>query len=355
MRNRRTARPGQQRSGKLCRRASNWHARQSLVFLTVHCPHASRIQVGSWTDLASFCRAVRTSVFLAEQGIDPAEEWDEHDTPALHAVAFIGARPVGTARLIAHGADTARVGRMAVLAAHRTAGIGRRLLMRLLVAARARGDRQVVLHAQVTARGFYERAGFVAQGPVFDEAGISHVTMHRRLDSLPEDEPMTETTNFSICDLCDVHKADTSGAFRVLPPVFRDFGARGRFAGRVVTLQCFEDNSLVKQWLDQPGEGRVLVVDGGGSLRKALVGGNIGAAAARNGWAGVVIDGCVRDVGELAACDVGIRALAAMPLPTEKKQQGLAELPVRIQGVWVRPGDWLYADADGIVVMSPEA
>lgn len=162
---------------------------------------------------------------------------------------------------------------------------------------------------------------------------------------------MTEPTRFSTCDLCDLHKGDTTGAFRVLPPVLREFGARARFNGTVVTVQCFEDNTLVKQRLEGPGDGRVLVVDGGGSLRRALLGGNIGAAAARNGWAGVVIDGCVRDVDELSRCDVGIRALAAMPLPTERRQQGLADLPVRVQGVWVRPGEWLCADEDGIVVM----
>ena len=152
------------------------------------------------------------------------------------------------------------------------------------------------------------------------------------------------------CDLCDAHKTDTSGAFRVLPPVFRDFGAVRRFAGAVVTVKCFEDNTLVKAAVDSPGEGRVLVVDGGASLRKALLGGNLGAAAARNGWAGVVIDGCVRDVTELAACHVGIRALASMPMPTEKRQEGQRDVPVQIQGVWVRPGDWLCADEDGMVV-----
>jgi len=94
------------------------------------------------------------------------------------------------------------------------------------------------------------------------------------------------TPEFSTCDLCDLHKDDGSGAFRVLPPVFRDFGARRRFAGAVTTVKCFEDNSLVKAALDEPGRQRVLVVDGGGSLRRALVGGNLGAAAARNGWAG---------------------------------------------------------------------
>jgi regulator of ribonuclease activity A len=115
-------------------------------------------------------------------------------------------------------------------------------------------------------------------------------------------------------------------------------------------VQCFEDNSHVKAAVDEPGLGRVLVVDGGGSLRKALLGGNLGAAAARNGWAGVVIDGCVRDVAELADCALGIRALASMPMPTEKRQQGLRDVAVQIQGVWVKPGEWLCADEDGIVV-----
>lgn len=156
--------------------------------------------------------------------------------------------------------------------------------------------------------------------------------------------------HIATCDLCDIHKNDSSGAFRVLPPVFRDFGARHRFAGPVSTVKCFEDNTLVKAAVDSPGEGRVLVVDGGGSLRRALLGGNLGAAAARNGWAGVVIDGCVRDLAELALCDTGIRALAPMPLPTEKRGEGQRDVAVQLQGVWVRPGDWLYADEDGMVV-----
>ena len=152
------------------------------------------------------------------------------------------------------------------------------------------------------------------------------------------------------CDLCDAHKNDSSGSFRVLPPVFRDFGAVRRFSGAVVTVKCHEDNSLVKAMVDSAGLDRVLVVDGGGSLRRALLGGNLGAAAAKNGWAGVVIDVCVRDVAELATQAVGIRALASMPLPTEKRNQGQQDLAVQIQGVWVRPGDWLYADEDGMVV-----
>ncbi len=156
---------------------------------------------------------------------------------------------------------------------------------------------------------------------------------------------------FATCDLCDAHKNHADGAFRVLPPVFRDFGGKLKFSGPVSTVKCFEDNSFVKAAVSSPGLGRVLVVDGGGSLRRALVGGKLGAAAAENGWAGVVVDGCVRDAAELVLCDVGIRALALMPLPTERRDEGQRDVPVQVQGVWVRPGDWLYADADGMVVM----
>lgn len=166
------------------------------------------------------------------------------------------------------------------------------------------------------------------------------------------------TPTLATCDLCDAHKNDSFEQFRVLPPVFKDFGARRAFSGPVETVKCFEDNSLVKAAVDSCGfvdtpqgrVGKVLVVDGAGSLRRALLGGNLGAAAAKNGWAGVVIDGCVRDVAELAVLDVSIRALASMPMPTEKQNQGLKDLPIQIQGVWVNPGDWLYADADGMVV-----
>ncbi|MGH8822538.1 MAG: ribonuclease E activity regulator RraA [Rhodoferax sp.] len=158
------------------------------------------------------------------------------------------------------------------------------------------------------------------------------------------------THSIATCDLCDAHKGDVSSAFRVLPPVFCNYGAITRFNGPAVTIKCFEDNSLVKAAVNSEGGGRVLVVDGGGSLRRALLGGNLGAAAAKNGWAGVVIDGCVRDVAELAPLQVGIRALAAIPMPPDKRGEGQRDVPVRIQGVWVRPGDWLYADEDGIVI-----
>jgi regulator of ribonuclease activity A len=162
---------------------------------------------------------------------------------------------------------------------------------------------------------------------------------------------MSKSSNLVTGDLCDAHKANADGSFRVLPPLYRDFGRRKRFAGTIATVKCYEDNSFVKAALEEPGHGRVLVVDGGGSLRRALVGGNIAAAAAKNGWAGVVVDGCVRDSAELIECDIGIRALALIPMPTERRQQGERDVALHIHGVWVLPGEWLVADEDGIVVM----
>ena len=166
---------------------------------------------------------------------------------------------------------------------------------------------------------------------------------------------MSDPTPFSTCDLCDLHKTDSDGSFRVLPPVFTDYGARTRFSGPISTVQCLEDNSRVREAVNSPGEGRVLVVDGGGSLRRSLVGGLLGAAAARNGWAGIVVNGAVRDKAELAACAVGIRALALTPMPTDRRDQGLRDVPVQIGSDWLRPGEWLYADEDGMVVLTQRA
>ena len=158
---------------------------------------------------------------------------------------------------------------------------------------------------------------------------------------------------FSTCDFCDAHKDDHSGDLRVLAPVFHDYGGVVAFAGQVVTVRCHEDNTVVKQILEQePGEGRVLVVDGAGAVQRALVGGNIAAAAARNGWAGLVVHGAVRDAAELRATSLGIRALALMPMPTSRVGQGQRDVVVTVQGCLVRPGEWLYADADGMVLSS---
>lgn len=159
------------------------------------------------------------------------------------------------------------------------------------------------------------------------------------------------TLRFSTCDLCDSLKADTSGATRWWPGSrFRSYGGRERFAGPVATVRCLDDNSLVKAAVESFGAGRVLVVDGGGSLRRALLGGNLAASAAKNGWAGMLVHGAVRDLAELRAADIGLFALGHVPMPTERREQGLADVPVQLDGLWVRPGDWLYADEDGVVV-----
>jgi regulator of ribonuclease activity A len=159
-----------------------------------------------------------------------------------------------------------------------------------------------------------------------------------------------EFPDFNTCDLCDAHEKDAGVTFRPLPGVFRDFGSVTRFCGPVATVRCFEDNSRVKEAVESPGEGRVLVVDGGASIRRALVGGNLAASAAKNGWAGIVVDGAVRDLTELKMAGIGIKALAAMPLRSVKRNEGQRDLPVEIQGVPVKPGQWLYADEDGVIV-----
>jgi regulator of ribonuclease activity A len=131
---------------------------------------------------------------------------------------------------------------------------------------------------------------------------------------------------------------------------FRRFGRRARFSGRIATLRTFEDNALVKRTLSTPGDGRVLVVDGGGSLRCALVGDVIAGLALANGWAGLIVNGAVRDSAELDAMDYGIKALGTNPRVSGKLGTGEVDVDVTFGGVTFRPGDWLYSDEDGIVV-----
>jgi regulator of ribonuclease activity A len=156
---------------------------------------------------------------------------------------------------------------------------------------------------------------------------------------------------FAITDLCDDHpELIEDGRLAILPPVFRHFGRHASFCGRVTTLKVFEDNALVRATLEAPGNGNVLVIDGGGSLRRALVGGQLALLAQDNGWSGIVVDGCVRDSDEINDCDIGVRALAAFPRKSEKKGMGERNVRVWIAGVPVSPGDWIYADADGVLV-----
>nr|ACU14617.1 unknown [Glycine max] len=141
-----------------------------------------------------------------------------------------------------------------------------------------------------------------------------------------------------------------SGDVRVLHPVFKVYGQATAFSGPIVTVKVFEDNVLVRELVETKGEGRVLVVDGGGSLRRALMGGNLVQIAYNMGWAGIVVNGCVRDVDDINACNIGVRALASHPLRSNKKRTGEKNVPVYVGGTFIREGEWLYADNDGILV-----
>ncbi|NLO80316.1 MAG: ribonuclease E activity regulator RraA [Xanthomonadaceae bacterium] len=147
-------------------------------------------------------------------------------------------------------------------------------------------------------------------------------------------------------DICD----QFSERLRIAAPIFSDYGGRKQFAGKVTTVKVFEDNSLVRAALEEPGEGRVLVVDGGGSMRCALLGDQLAAMAQCNGWAGVVVYGCIRDSADIARIDLGVKALQTHPLRSVKKGVGERDVPVTFAGITIRPGDYLYADEDGVVV-----
>lgn len=147
-------------------------------------------------------------------------------------------------------------------------------------------------------------------------------------------------------DLCDAH-LDA----RVLELQLRDFGGVDVFEGPASTLAVFEDNQLVGEALREPGAGRVLVVDGGGSRRCALVGDNLALRAQQNGWAGIVVAGCIRDAEQIAGIAIGLKALGTHPRKTVKRGEGRRDQPVRIGGATIRPGDRVYADRDGVVVL----
>ena len=152
--------------------------------------------------------------------------------------------------------------------------------------------------------------------------------------------------HFFTADLCDEFPDDV----RLAEPILESYGATGTFGGCVRTVRVFEDNVLVKEILLEPGNGDVLVVDGGGSTRCALMGGDIAQLAAANGWSGVVIYGCVRDTHEIDACALGVRAIASCPRKSTKRGLGEKDVPLFFAGVDFNPGDYLYADADGLIV-----
>ncbi len=151
---------------------------------------------------------------------------------------------------------------------------------------------------------------------------------------------------YATTDLSDAHP-DT----QVCDPIFRDFGGKKAFHGPIATLKVFEDNALVRAALEEKGDGKVLVVDGGGSLRCALLGGNLAQLAVKNGWAGLVIYGCIRDSAEIAGLPMGVKALAVHPRKSEKGlHSAQRDRPVSFAGATFRSGEWLYADSDGIII-----
>ena len=151
---------------------------------------------------------------------------------------------------------------------------------------------------------------------------------------------------FQTSDLCDLHEDKVS----VVTPMFRSFGGKPAFQGPITTLKLFEDNSLVRKTLETPGAGRVLVIDGGGSMRCALVGDQLAALGVSNGWAGIVVYGSIRDSRAISKMEIGVFALGTHPRKTVKRNSGEIDLPVSFGGVSFVPGHHLYADEDGVLV-----
>ncbi len=153
--------------------------------------------------------------------------------------------------------------------------------------------------------------------------------------------------SFTIADLVDEH----GDRLRVCDTQFRQFGGHRKFSGPIRTVSCHEDNGLVKKLLNTPGKGNVLVVDGGGSLHSALTGDMIAKSAMDNGWAGVIVNGAVRDSAELAGLPLGVKALGTNPRKSSKAGVGAVDVPVGFGGVTFTPGDTLYSDDDGVVIL----
>ena len=151
---------------------------------------------------------------------------------------------------------------------------------------------------------------------------------------------------FQTPDLCD----ENQGKVKVATPMFQAYGGKARFHGQIQTVKVFEDNVFVRDMLSEPGTGKVLVVDGGGSLRCALVGDLIAAMAQKNGWEGIIVYGCIRDSGVINGIDIGVRALNTNPLKSIKQGAGYKNVAVTFAGVTFEPGQFVYVDEDGIIV-----
>ena len=155
--------------------------------------------------------------------------------------------------------------------------------------------------------------------------------------------------NFSVADLCDA--AEESGTtISVVAPIFHNYGGAARFRGKIDTVSCRDDNSLVRAALSESGMGRVLIVDNGGSMNCAVLGGNLAALGRKNGWSGVVVNGCVRDVLELESEDFGVLALALHPRRSVKRGKGERGKRTHFAGVDFIPGHFFHADPDGAAV-----
>ncbi|MFO1379240.1 MAG: ribonuclease E activity regulator RraA [Chitinivorax sp.] len=150
---------------------------------------------------------------------------------------------------------------------------------------------------------------------------------------------------FQTPDLCD----ENEGKVKVATPMFQAYGGKTRFHGQIQTVKVFEDNVFVRDLLSEPGTGKVLVVDGGGSLRCALVGDLIAAMAQKNGWEGIIVYGCIRDSGVINGIDIGVRALNTNPLKSIKQGAGYKNIPVTFAGITFEPGEFVYVDEDGII------
>lgn len=152
--------------------------------------------------------------------------------------------------------------------------------------------------------------------------------------------------SFVTPDLCD----DNPELVRVVEPMFNNYGGRRAFYGEIVTVKCHEDNSVLKAQASTPGHGKVMVVDGGGSLRCALLGDLIAAKAVENGWQGLIIYGCIRDVDAIGQLDLGVQALRTVPIKSVRKDRGDLNIAITFGGVNFLPGEYVYADNNGIIV-----
>ncbi|MGY0219290.1 ribonuclease E activity regulator RraA [Endozoicomonadaceae bacterium StTr2] len=155
--------------------------------------------------------------------------------------------------------------------------------------------------------------------------------------------------NYITPDLCDAYPE----LIQVVDPLFRNYGGRSSFGGQIVTVKCFEDNSKVKELVDTDGSGKVMVVDAGGSMRRACLGDMLAEKAVNNGWHGIIMYGCIRDVDVIAELDLGVQALGTHPMKTDKRGIGDVDVVVTFGGVTFKPGDYIYADNNGIIV-SPQ-